>query len=69
MVITMLFLVTGVIMISMRGGGLHYFFYVKLTVIAAATILLTVEEAKKRLKAKGILEPTPAEVFAEMKLK
>jgi|TARA_R110001592_G_scaffold35708_1_gene121281 acylphosphatase len=30
---------------------------------------LTVEEAKKRLKAKGILEPTPAEVFAEMKLK
>lgn len=54
MVITMLFLVTGIIMISMRGGGLHYFFYIKLTVIAAATILAIIG-FKKKNKILGLI--------------
>ena len=54
MVITMLFLVTGIIMISMRGGGLHYFFHIKLTAMAAA-IPLAIIGFKKRNKILGLL--------------
>lgn len=55
MVITMLFLVTGIIMISMKGfGGLHYFFHIKLMAIIIA-IPLAIVGFKKKNKALALL--------------
>lgn len=55
MVITMLFLATGVIMGTMKGfGNLHFFFHIKLTVIILA-IPLAIIGFKKKNKALGLL--------------
>ena len=55
MIITMLFLVTGIIMIGIKGfGGLHYFFHIKLTAILVG-IPLAVVGFKKKNKALSLL--------------
>ncbi len=55
MIITMLFLVTGIIMIGTKGfGGLHYFFHIKLTAIVVA-IPLAIVGFKKKNKALSLL--------------
>lgn len=54
MVITMLFLVTGIIMITMRGFGLHFMFHIKLTMIFIA-IPLAIVGFKKKNKALAFL--------------
>ena len=55
MVITMLFLVTGVIMIFTKGwGGLHYFFHIKLFIMLIA-IPLAIIGFKKKNKILGLI--------------
>lgn len=55
MVITMLFLVTGIIMGTMKGfGNLHFFFHIKLTVMIIA-IPLAIIGFKKKNKALGLV--------------
>ena len=55
MVITMLFLVTGVIMIFTKGwGGLHYFFHIKLFIMLIA-ISLAIIGFKKKNKILGLI--------------
>lgn len=50
MVITMLFLVSGIIMFTMRGGGFHFLLHIKLTLILVA-IPLAIIGFKKKNKA------------------
>lgn len=54
MVITMLFLVTGIIMFFVRGGGYHFFMHIKLTVMVIA-IPLAIIGFKKKNKALGLV--------------
>lgn len=54
MIITMLFLVTGIIMLSMKGGGLHFFFHIKMTTMVIA-IPLAIIGFKKKNKALGFI--------------
>ena len=55
MIITMLFLVTGIIMGTMKGfGNLHFFFHIKLTVMVIA-IPLAIIGFKKKNKALGLV--------------
>lgn len=54
MVITMLFLVTGIIMWSMKGSGLHYFFHIKMTTMIIA-IPLAIVAFKKKNAALGFI--------------
>lgn len=54
MVITMLFLVSGIVMASMRGFGLHFFFHIKLTLMVLA-IPLAIIGFKKKNKALAIV--------------
>lgn len=50
MLVTMLFLVTGVIMFTSRGGGFHFLMHIKLTMILIA-IPLAIVGFKKKKKA------------------
>lgn len=54
MIVTMLFLVTGIIMASMRGFGFHYFFHIKLTLMVIA-IPLAIIGLKKKNKALSLV--------------
>ena len=54
MIITMLFLVSGIIMFTMRSGGLHFTFHIKLTLILVA-IPLAIIGFKKKNKALAFL--------------
>lgn len=54
MIVTMLFLVTGIIMFVMRGGGFHYYFHIKITMIVIA-IPLAIIGLKKKNKALSLV--------------
>ena len=47
MIITMLFLVTGIIMFTMRSGGFHFTLYIKLTIIIFAIPIAIIGFRKK----------------------